>query len=129
MVPLTYPSSYVTYNGETGTIVYQLESTAGLIKWVDYIPVKFLTADPPETNTYNNEAARLVDVLLNVTGKQAGLDYVLIYEDEAATRAWVVEDDGYIPCFKVSDFISNNLELENDFNLLQENGYLILLET
>lgn len=129
MVPLTYPSVYVTYNGETATVVHQITDTTGLVKWVDYIPVKFLTADPPETNIYNNNAAQLVSNLLDVTGKQAGLDYIRIYEDETATRKWAVEANGYIPCFKMSDFTQNNLETEDDFNLLQESGYLILLES
>lgn len=128
MIPFTYKSSYVTANGNTAAVVYQITDTTGLTRWVDYIPVKFL-ASPTEFNIYNNDAAQLVDNLLDVTGKQAGLDYIRVYEDSSATVPWAVEANGYIPCFKVSDFTQDNLSTEDGFNLLQESGYLILLES
>lgn len=129
MLPFTYQSTYVTPNGHTACVVYQITDTTGLKEWIDYIPVKFSTQDPPEVNTYNNNAAQLVSNLLDITGKTAGYDYIRVYENEAKTVPWSTDANGYIPCFKVSDYTTGNLEQENDFNLLQESGYLILLES
>lgn len=129
MIPYTHPSVYVTYNGNTACVVYQITDTTGLKEWIDYIPVKFSTLDNPEVNTYNTNAAQLVSNLLDIVGKTAGYDYIRVYEDETKTVPWSTDANGYIPCFKVSDYTTDSLEQENDFNLLQEDGYLILLES
>jgi hypothetical protein len=38
-----------------------------------------------------------VDVLASTTGKQAGKDYINVYEDAAKTVAWSSSNNGYIP--------------------------------
>ena len=40
-----------------------------------------------------------VSVLSSVTGKQAWKDYIPVYEDSSATKAWLCSADGYIPIY------------------------------
>lgn len=129
MIPRTYPSVYVTPNGYTAMVVEIITDVTGLRRWIDYIPVQFITDESNIPNKYDNNGYLLVSQLFDTTGKQAGKDYIKIYADYAATKKWSSDNDGYIPVYKASDFSLGNLEQENDFNLLQENGYLILLES
>lgn len=129
MIPRTYPSVYVTANGYTAVVVEIITDTTGLVRWKDYIPVQFITDETDIPNSFNNNGYMLVSQLFDVSGKQAGKDYIKIYADYTATKKWSTDNAGYIPVYKVSDFTLGNLEQENDFNLLQENGYLILLES
>lgn len=128
MVPQTFPSVYVTPNGQTAAVVQIITSTTGLVRWVDYIPVQFITDETYIANCYANNGYILVDHQQNLSGKQAGKDYIRIFADYTATKRWSTDNNGFIPVYKVSDLLSNNLEQENDFNLLQEDGSLILLE-
>jgi hypothetical protein len=129
MIPRTYPSVYVTPNGYTAMVVEIITDTTGLVRWKDYIPVQFITDESDIPNKYDNNGYLLVSQLFDTTNKQVGVDFIKIYEDYTATKKWSSDNDGYIPVYKSSDFTLGNLEQENDFNLLQENGYLILLES
>jgi hypothetical protein len=129
MVPQTFPSVYVTPNGYTAAVVQIITDTTGLVRWKDYIPVQFVTDESFVANSYNNNGYVLVDHQQDLTGKQAGKDFIRVFEDYSATKRWSTDNAGFIPVYKVSDFVnSSNLELESEFNVLQENGYLILLE-
>jgi hypothetical protein len=129
MIPRTYPSVYVTPNGYTAMVVEIITDVTGLRRWIDYIPVQFITDESDIPNKYDNNGYLLVNQLFDTTGKQVGKDYIKIYADYTATKKWSSDNDGYIPVYKANDFSLGNLEQENDFNLLQENGYLILLES
>jgi len=129
MIPRTFPTVYVTANGKTAMVVQIITSTSGLTRWVDYIPVQFITDESYIANKYDNNGYMLVDHQQDLTGKQAGKDFIRIFADYTTTKKWSADNAGFIPVYKVSDFVNaNNLELENDFNILQEDGYLILLE-
>ena len=95
MIPRCFPTTYVTANGATKMVVNNLASTTGLKEWIDYIPVKKLDSEPAQKNTYST--GMWVDVLANTTGKQAGKDYINVYEDAAKTVAWSSSNNGYIP--------------------------------
>jgi len=125
----TFPSVFVTPNGATAAVVELITDTTGLTRWVDYIPIQFATADSTDVNTFNAAGALLVDQLLSTTGKVAGVDYIRVYEDLSTTEAWSTNTAGYIPIYKYQDWTQNNLQLENGFNLLQESGELINLES
>lgn len=129
MLPYTYQSTYVTPNGHTACVVYQITDTTGLKEWIDYIPVKFLVSYPTEVNSYNPSSAQLVNNLLDTTGKTAGYHYIRIYENVAKTVPWSTDANGYIPCYRLNATEVGNLQQEDGFNLLQESGYLILLES
>jgi hypothetical protein len=95
MVPQTYPST-LGGNGQRQMVVYKLSSLTGLKRWSDYIPVKTsLTAG--QLNSYDGNI--YANVLGSITGKQAWLDYIPVYEDTAATAAWQVSANGYIPIY------------------------------
>ncbi len=127
MVPQTFPSVYNTANGSTSMVVYEITDLTGLVRWVDYIPVKF-SPDTDKPNRYDNDGALYISAIPSIVGKQAGLDYIRIYVDSAATKRWTVSSDGFIPVFFYPDSINNNLEIEDGNNLDLESGELILLE-
>jgi hypothetical protein len=129
LIPKTFPSVYVTANGQTAAVVQIITDTTGLTRWVDYIPVQFITDESYVANSYNNNGYILVDHQQDLTNKQAGKDFIRIFADYSATKRWSTDNAGFIPVHKVADLLSGNLEQENDFNLLQEDGYLILLES
>lgn len=128
MIPRTFPSIFVTPNGQTAAVVELITDTTNLVRWVDYIPVRFVTADNTPVNTYNQNGAILVDQLLSTVSKVAGVDYIRIYEDLSATIVWSTDVGGYIPVYKHQDWTTDNIQLEDGFNILQEDGYLINLE-
>lgn len=128
MIPRTFPSVYVSSNGDTAMVVYKIVDTAGLTRWVDYIPVRYSTDETEKVNSYDNNATLLVSELLSTAGKQAGLDYIRVYEDVTATVRWTDNANGYIPILKYNDYLQSNLQMENNYNLLQEIGDLIKLE-
>jgi hypothetical protein len=127
MVPQTFPSVYNTTNGSTSMVVYEITDLTGLVRWVDYIPVKF-SPDTDKPNRYDNDGALYISAIPSIVNKQAGLDYIRIYVDSAATKRWTVSSDGFIPVFFYPDSINNNLEIEDGNNLDLESGELILLE-
>lgn len=127
MVPQTFPSVYNTANGSTSMVVYEITDLTGLVRWVDYVPVKF-SPDTDTPNSYDNNGALYVSALDSISGLQAGKDYIRIYVDSAATKRWTISADGFIPVFFYPDSINNNLELEDGNNIDLESGDLILLE-
>lgn len=129
MIPKTFPSVYVTANGQTAAVVQIITDTTGLTRWVDYIPVQFITDESYVANRYDNNGYILVDHQQDLTNKQAGKDFIRIFADYSTTKRWSTDNAGFIPVYKKSDLLAGNLEQENNFNLLQEDGYLILLES
>lgn len=127
MVPRTFPSVYNTANGSTAMVVYEITDLTGLTRWVDYIPVKY-SPDTDTPNKYDNNGALYVSALGSVSGLQAGVDYIRVYVDNAATKRWTISADGFIPVFSYGDAINSNLELESGSNIDLESGDLILLE-
>ena len=89
MVPQTFPS----VNGKM--VVFKLSSLTGLTRWSDYIPVKTALTLPKNSYSGSMDA----EILVSTTGKKAWIDYIPVYEDAAATKAWLVSADGYIPIY------------------------------
>lgn len=90
MVPQTFPS----VNGKM--VVFKLAVLTGLSRWADYIPVK--TAESPGAlNSYDGNID--AEILESVSGKKAWIDYIPVYEDDDATKPWLVSADGYIPIY------------------------------
>lgn len=125
MIPHTFPS--VLEALQTKMVVYVLPSISGKTAWIDYIPIKgVLTEDNALANTYANNGFIVVKKLTSATGLQEWLNYIPVYEDAAYNKPWSTDAGGYIPTNR--DELRNNLETEAGFNLLQENGFFILLE-
>jgi hypothetical protein len=57
-------------------VVDVITDLTGLVRWVDYIPVKQTAASPHIPNSYDVDGAMELDVLGDTTGLQAGLDYM-----------------------------------------------------
>jgi hypothetical protein len=76
-------------------IVYVLPSDAGLVRWVDYIPV----SDVPgcEVGTYEANGCWAVDVIASDTGLTAWSDYIPVFEVSQTANKWRFENDGWIP--------------------------------
>tara|TARA_R110000822_G_scaffold49495_3_gene129711 strand:- start:5957 stop:6343 length:387 start_codon:yes stop_codon:yes gene_type:complete len=128
MIPASYPTSYVTANGDVAMVVELITSTSGLTAWVDYLPVKFTVLDSDPVNRFSNDGTLLVDELLSTSGLVAGVDYLKVYEDLSATIPWSTDTAGYIPVYKQNDYTIDNLATETGYNLLQESGYLLQLD-
>lgn len=97
MIPRCYPTVYATANGKTQMVVNILADVTGLKEWIDYIPVKNTVS--PTINSYNNDGAIEIYEIPSTTGKQAGKDYINVYEDAAKTVAWSSNNNGYIPIY------------------------------
>ena len=100
MIPQCFPTSYISANGKTKMKVNELVSTSGLKEWIDFIPVQSVLSYGGDN--YNNNGAIEVEVLADLTGLQAGKDYINIYEDGAKTVAWSSSNNGYIPIYNGS---------------------------
>jgi hypothetical protein len=94
MIPRCFPS--VETNGVTKMQVNVLVDTTGLEEWVDFIPVINIDPATYTPNSYDDDGAIEVDVI-DPTNKQAGLDYINVYEDGDKTIPWSTDADGYIP--------------------------------
>ena len=90
MVPQTFPST----NGKM--VVFKITDLTGLTRWSDYIPVK-TAGSPGILNSYSGNID--ANILGSVSGKKAWIDYIPVYEDASATKAWLVSADGYIPIY------------------------------
>jgi hypothetical protein len=75
-------------------------SITGLVRWVDYIPVKFVG-----TATDNYAEAGGLSAINQSTGSN-WTDFIKCYEDTSATKAWKCEADGYIPLYQYDGFYS-----------------------
>jgi hypothetical protein len=76
-------------------IVYILPSTAGLIQWVDYVPVSAVPGC--QAGRYEENGCWDVDVISSITGKIAWVDYIPVFEVVQSANRWRYENDGWIP--------------------------------
>jgi len=123
MIPYTFPS-FLKEDGTTACRVKVITDVTGLVRWIDYTPIKFVN-DSSFVNTYSNVGCQAVQIETNFTGLVSGIDYIVVYVDDSAYRAWSTDIGGYIPCYGGP---ITHLITEDGFNLLQEDGFLILLE-
>ena len=123
MIPYTFPS-VVKQDGTTACRVKVITNVAGLVRWIDYIPIKFVN-DNTFINTYANLGSQSVQIETNFAGLVSGIDYIEVYVDAAANRAWSTDGGGYIPCYGGP---LTYLLTEAGFDLLLEDGFVILLE-
>lgn len=100
MIPRTFPSQLVS--GERAMTVFEITDTTGLVEWIDYIPVKEVTAGASLRGTYNAGSAFAVAVLASASGLHAGRDYIRVYVDATKSVPWTTNNDGYIPVEAVS---------------------------
>lgn len=96
MIPVTYPSS-VSTSKESQMVVFALPSVTGLRRWTDYIPVKLQATGADIANSFNTTGYLACDFLSGDIGKQAWIDYIPVFIDNAATVPWQVSDTGFIP--------------------------------
>lgn len=95
MIPFTFPSR--TDHGTAVCVVYPLTSVSGLTAWIDYTPVKKVSNNSNIGNTYANLGCQKVSELSEITGLQAGKDYINVYYDNSLTKPWSTDAGGYIP--------------------------------
>lgn len=79
------------YEGKT---IYPLPSTAGLVEWVDYIPVKANAANPGRFD--QDGSFPVIRVLTSTTGLVAWVDYLPVFVVNR-TIPWTTEIQGYTP--------------------------------
>ena len=121
MIPATYPSILDSSN-RTKMLVYQVPSIVGLTRWIDYIPVKSPASESDLTlaNTFANEGFILTSKVNDITGLVPFKDYVPIYLDSTATKAWSADNDGYIPMAELAglllDFTTGSLDSRINFS-------------
>lgn len=96
MIPQTFPSRLGSDNVPQ-MVCHQLTDVTGLQRWIDFIPVKFITSTEDKRNTYANDGYIDITNIESIVGKQSWLDYIPIYEDVSATKAWSADNDGFIP--------------------------------
>jgi hypothetical protein len=95
MIPQTFPS--VLVNNKTVMLVGVITNPTGLVRWVDYIPVKNVAVQTQVENTYSDDGYIITSVVSDLTGKQAWLDYIPIYDDVLASVPWSTDINGFIP--------------------------------
>ena len=74
--------------------VFKLSSVAGLVPWVDYIPVTTI-ASPAQPGTFENDGAIEVDIISSTTGLREWIDYIPVFE-VVSTAPWTFDNDGSI---------------------------------
>jgi hypothetical protein len=97
MVPRTYPSTLDTTTANRQMVAYSLPSISGLVRWVNYIPIKISTGPVSAANTFNSDGYIPIDFLSSTTGRTEWVDYIPVYIDTAATDSWQISSNGYIP--------------------------------
>jgi len=96
MIPATYPTRTNAVTGRSEMVISVVPSINGLVKWIDYIPIKFVDGNTNiEAVTDNNGFMPVVEV--NPTSLVSGIDYIPVYIDNDGVDAWAVEASGYIP--------------------------------
>ena len=79
-------------------VIFPLSDITGLRRWVDYIPVEYVTYIESKKNTYDDDGFRWVFVLGSTTGLTAWVHYTPVYvldgPDEDEGR---YDDTGWIP--------------------------------
>jgi hypothetical protein len=72
-------------------------------KWKDYIPVKQVTPGTNSTNTYNNDGAIAVVILVSNSGLVEGKDYIPVVEvTDPDSGRWRTDNTGFIPIIGIS---------------------------
>lgn len=97
MIPATFPSKMDTILKKDSCIVYFLTSISGLVRWVDYIPVKLVSTSTTKEATCNVSGYQPITALANITNKVRWLDYIPVYIDTSATVPFSTNANGYIP--------------------------------
>lgn len=90
MIPRSYPT-----NASGQWVVYELPSVSGLVRWIDYIPVKTVSTSGKPANSYSGYMN--TNKLVSISGLVSWTDYVPVYQDASATQEWMVSATGYIP--------------------------------
>jgi hypothetical protein len=79
-------------------VVYPLSDITGLRRWVDYIPVEYVTWVEGKQNTHDDDGFRWIFVLGSTAGLTAWVHYTPVYvldgPDEDEGR---YDDTGWIP--------------------------------
>lgn len=97
MIPVTFPSAMDTILKKDSCVVYFLTSISGLVRWVDYIPVKWVSTSSTKESTFNVDGYQPITALPNITNKVRWLDYIPVYVDNSATVPFSTNANGYIP--------------------------------
>lgn len=122
MLPRTYPC-----NTSFELRVFEV-SPSGLVKWVDYIPIKEVVPGTGHVRTYENDGAMAVETLSSVTGLVAWVDYLPVVPVTDSAQ-WRSDNDGFIP---VDGFTSgaggDQLLTESGNTLITEGGDAIVIE-
>lgn len=80
--------------------VFVLGSNTGLVQWVDYIPVQFLTVTADKVDRYVPGGALACKALGSVTGLTKWVDYIPVFVT-SNTGTFRTDDTGYIPMVKL----------------------------
>ena len=83
-----------------GKTIYPLPSVAGLIEWVDYLPVRAQASNPGRFD--QDGAFPVMQVLSSTTGKVAWADYIPVWVDNSKTLPWSTDAGGFIPFQRVT---------------------------
>jgi hypothetical protein len=89
-------SSALVYSGHR-MYVYVV-SASGRTKWVDYIPIKYITiSDVQKVNTYNDDGALAVTTIVDTTGKVEWTDYKpVVVSADPTSGQYTYNDLGYL---------------------------------
>lgn len=77
--------------------VFALSSVAGLVQWVDYLPVRVISPSDGCAGRYDEDGCWPVEALASVTGLSAWVDYIPVFAVADSPNKWRYENDGWIP--------------------------------
>lgn len=97
MVPQTYPVFRNPWFGTSEMTVYELPSIVGLVRWTDYIPVKYVSTVTSSESEYDTDGYITIKEITSITNLASFTDYIPVYVDAGATVPWEVSGSGYIP--------------------------------
>jgi hypothetical protein len=97
MIPRTFPSQVNSTTGRVEMKVSFINDPSGLTRWIDYIPVSYVTDSTPKEGSYDNDGYIAVVDVGSTSGLQAGKDYVRVVLEQGSTDAWQVSSVGFIP--------------------------------
>jgi len=97
VIPFTFPT-YVQGDGTIACRAKVITDTTGLVRWIDYTPIKFV-ASMTNMGTTNNDGSQAIELITQTTGLVKGIDYIVVYVDSSATVPWSTNANGYIPCY------------------------------
>lgn len=103
---------------------YQV-NPAGLVPWVDFIPVE-IVASPDRADSYDNLGAVRLSEVVSPTGLSPWVDYVPVaILSRPVTGRWRFDNDGYIPVIGLSGGAVYTPSL--DFSDNRNSQYLMLV--